>query len=104
MGIDFLTNFTKRAILQLSRHHQRRLPSSSSSSNSGVWPKSLPTISQHSSFSTSSTSDRKMGLLSWYLRMLDIRPVITKSISSAVIYAAADLTSQVKSLLPWAAV
>lgn len=93
MGIDLLTNFTKRAILQLYRHHQRRLPSSSSS-NPGVWPKSLPTIYQHSSFSTSSTSDRKMGLLSWYLRMLDIRPVITKSISSAVIYAAADLTSQ----------
>lgn len=35
-----------------------------------------------------------MGFLSWYLRMLDVRPIVTKSVSSCLIYAAADLTSQ----------
>lgn len=44
--------------------------------------------------SSSSNSNPKMGFLSWYLGMLDSRPIITKSISSALIYAAADITTQ----------
>ncbi|KAM0007916.1 hypothetical protein Hdeb2414_s0015g00440771 [Helianthus debilis subsp. tardiflorus] len=35
-----------------------------------------------------------MRFLSWYLRMLDVRPVITKSVSAGLIYGAADLTAQ----------
>ncbi|XP_076919267.1 uncharacterized protein LOC143579999 [Bidens hawaiensis] len=35
-----------------------------------------------------------MGVLTWYLRMFDIRPIITKSISAGLIYGAADLTAQ----------
>ncbi|KAK1427495.1 hypothetical protein QVD17_16181 [Tagetes erecta] len=35
-----------------------------------------------------------MGLLSWYLKMLDLRPIITKSISAGLIYGFADLTAQ----------
>ncbi|KAM7514404.1 hypothetical protein LguiA_003987 [Lonicera macranthoides] len=35
-----------------------------------------------------------MGFLAWYLGKLDSRPVITKSVSAGIIYAAADLTSQ----------
>ncbi|KAL2505838.1 Peroxisomal membrane 22 kDa (Mpv17/PMP22) family protein [Abeliophyllum distichum] len=35
-----------------------------------------------------------MGFLAWYLGMLDSSPIITKSISSALIYAAADITTQ----------
>ncbi|KAI3737205.1 hypothetical protein L2E82_27200 [Cichorium intybus] len=35
-----------------------------------------------------------MGPLSWYLKMLDVRPIPTKSISAGLIYAAADLTAQ----------
>ncbi|KAI7745183.1 hypothetical protein M8C21_020359 [Ambrosia artemisiifolia] len=35
-----------------------------------------------------------MRVLSWYLRMLDVRPISTKSISAGLIYGAADLTSQ----------
>ncbi|XP_051149736.1 uncharacterized protein LOC127264312 [Andrographis paniculata] len=38
--------------------------------------------------------NRRMGLLSWYLHMLEKRPILTKSVSSAIIYAAADITSQ----------
>ncbi|KAJ8541180.1 hypothetical protein K7X08_001996 [Anisodus acutangulus] len=34
------------------------------------------------------------GFLAWYLGALEYRPIITKSISSAIIYAAADVTSQ----------
>ncbi|KAJ4962941.1 hypothetical protein NE237_022880 [Protea cynaroides] len=41
-----------------------------------------------------STSSSKVGFLSWYLGKLQYRPVITKSITAAVIYTAADVTSQ----------
>ncbi|KAG8364211.1 hypothetical protein BUALT_Bualt19G0104700 [Buddleja alternifolia] len=36
----------------------------------------------------------KFGLVSWYLGLVKTRPVATKSITSAVIYTAADLSSQ----------
>ncbi|KAI4389875.1 hypothetical protein MLD38_002049 [Melastoma candidum] len=45
------------------------------------------------SFSSSSSKD---GLLSWYLTMLETRPVVTKSATSSAIYAAADISSQEK--------
>lgn len=51
-------------------------------------------------YSSSSGSDSKMGFLKWYLGMLESRPVITKAISSSLIYAAADLTSQMITLPP----
>uniref|UniRef100_A0A5B7C0M6 PXMP2/4 family protein 4-like n=1 Tax=Davidia involucrata TaxID=16924 RepID=A0A5B7C0M6_DAVIN len=35
-----------------------------------------------------------MGFLGWYLRMLESRPLLTKSVTSSLIFAAADLTSQ----------
>ncbi|CAI9763050.1 unnamed protein product [Fraxinus pennsylvanica] len=44
-----------------------------------------------------------MGFLSWYLGMLDSRPIITKSISSALIYAAADITTQMITMEPYSA-
>lgn len=40
----------------------------------------------------------KMGFLSWYLKMLDVRPLLTKSVSAGVIYAAADLTTQIMTM------
>ncbi|KAK4387590.1 hypothetical protein Sango_2365600 [Sesamum angolense] len=51
-------------------------------------------------FYSSKPSNPDMGLLSWYLGMLESRPVLTKSISAAVIYAAADITSQLITLEP----
>ncbi|KAL3638486.1 hypothetical protein CASFOL_017857 [Castilleja foliolosa] len=39
-------------------------------------------------------SSSKSGLVGWYLGMIKARPVITKSITSAFIYTAADLSSQ----------
>ncbi|KAL4334437.1 hypothetical protein GQ457_07G024990 [Hibiscus cannabinus] len=45
------------------------------------------------SFSTSS-SPSKVGLLGWYLGKLESNPVITKAITTSIIFAAADFTSQ----------
>ncbi|PWA35792.1 mpv17/PMP22 [Artemisia annua] len=40
----------------------------------------------------------KMGFLSWYLKMLDMRPLLTKSVSAGVIYGVADLTTQIMTM------
>ncbi|KAG6434723.1 hypothetical protein SASPL_106364 [Salvia splendens] len=45
-------------------------------------------------FCSSKSSGSRMGLLGWYLGMLESRPILTKSLSSGLIYAAADTTSQ----------
>ncbi|CAK9312524.1 unnamed protein product [Citrullus colocynthis] len=45
-------------------------------------------------FSSSSSSKSGIGFVGWYMRKLDTHPFITKSITSSLIYAAADLTSQ----------
>uniref|UniRef100_A0A0A0KT72 Peroxisomal membrane protein n=2 Tax=Cucumis sativus TaxID=3659 RepID=A0A0A0KT72_CUCSA len=52
---------------------------------------------QHSSAS-SFFSIVKVEFLEWYLAMIKCRPVLTKSITSAIIYTAADLSSQTISL------
>lgn len=48
-----------------------------------------------SSLSSSCASSSRNGLVGWYLGLIESRPVLTKSITSALIYTAADLTSQV---------
>ncbi|XVE95011.1 hypothetical protein REPUB_Repub02eG0059500 [Reevesia pubescens] len=45
------------------------------------------------SFSTSSSSS-KVGFLGWYLGKLESNPLITKSVTTSIIFAAADFTSQ----------
>ena len=45
--------------------------------------------------SSSSSSSSKIGLVGWYLGLIKSRPVLTKSITSSLIYIAADLSSQV---------
>ncbi|OVA09311.1 Mpv17/PMP22 [Macleaya cordata] len=47
-----------------------------------------------SSSSSSSTVSSKNGFVGWYLGMIESRPVLTKSVTSALIYTAADLSSQ----------
>ncbi|KAK4563345.1 hypothetical protein RGQ29_005739 [Quercus rubra] len=44
--------------------------------------------------SSSSSSSSKIGLVGWYLGLIKSRPVLTKSITSSLIYIAADLSSQ----------
>lgn len=50
--------------------------------------------STFSSHSFSSSTSKTTGFVGWYLGVLESRPLLTKSISSSLIYAAADFTSQ----------
>ncbi|XP_059637441.1 protein sym1-like [Cornus florida] len=120
MGIFIhMRNVTKRSFLlqQLSSSNPTR--DSNSIANSPVWlqsPFSAQCTSLHhlskirvsktspsafyisspsySSSASSSSSYSKMGLLVWYLGKLESRPLLTKSVTAAFIFAAADLTSQ----------
>ncbi|KAL5780122.1 hypothetical protein ACOSQ2_010859 [Xanthoceras sorbifolium] len=59
-------------------------------------PKISPSLNLSSpshSFSSNSSSF-KIGFIGWYLAKLHSHPLITKSITSSLIYVAADLTSQ----------
>ncbi|GMH03173.1 hypothetical protein Nepgr_005012 [Nepenthes gracilis] len=53
-----------------------------------------PRFYSNSSVSTSP----KIGFFKWYLRMLETRPLITKCLSSSLIYTLADITSQLITL------
>lgn len=48
-----------------------------------------------SSSSSSSAATREAGIVGWYLGMIKCRPILTKSVTCALIYTAADLSSQV---------
>lgn len=54
----------------------------------------LPARGVFSSTLCSTTSYKGFGVVNWYLEMLKKRPIITKSITSALIYTAADISSQ----------
>ncbi|CAN1274395.1 Protein SYM1 [Linum perenne] len=47
-------------------------------------------------FSTSSPSKSRFGFIRWYLDRLESRPMLTKAVTTSLIYGAADLTAQVK--------
>ncbi|XP_019169141.1 PREDICTED: protein SYM1-like [Ipomoea nil] len=55
---------------------------------------SLPFSSRSSSTAAAAA---KAGLVGWYLELLKTRPILTKSITCAVIYTAADFSSQILS-------
>lgn len=118
MRISYLKNLAKRAADQRSRWRSSAYPVSGVSAQSqflqqcrGYYSRShnnqlsttrvsnapfchvFPFLRK--SYSSSSSSNSRKGFLAWYLGMLDSRPILTKSISSALIYAAADSTSQV---------
>ncbi|PIA44122.1 hypothetical protein AQUCO_01700026v1 [Aquilegia coerulea] len=50
--------------------------------------------SSYRSYCSSSSSSSKNGFIGWYLGMIEARPVLTKSVTSALIYTFADLSSQ----------
>lgn len=108
MGLNFLTSLAKRTIIQhskrcfTSKNSVSRIWTDSHSCTNNFKTTTIPTTP--SSFSSlfilrksysSASSKTQVGFLGWYLGALESRPIITKSVSSAVIYAAADLTSQV---------
>ncbi|TKY46124.1 PXMP2/4 family protein 4 [Spatholobus suberectus] len=57
-----------------------------------------PSLSPTRFSSLSSSPSRKSGLVGWYLRMLESYPLATKSVTSSLIFAAADITSQMITL------
>lgn len=56
-------------------------------------------VSRNLSTNASSSSLKQPAFLRWYLKKLDSHPFITKSITTSLIYMAADLTSQVRMFL-----
>ncbi|XP_058069917.1 protein SYM1-like isoform X3 [Magnolia sinica] len=82
----FFSNFTSHIpTKQHSRHFIpfKKLPQSY-----------FPSISPPSS----SSSFSKNGFIGWYLRMIETRPVLTKSVTASAIFTAADVTSQMITL------
>ncbi|XP_074588430.1 protein SYM1-like [Curcuma longa] len=68
--------------------------------SSGVSPAS-PSVyspSLSSSAAAASSSYARTGFVSWYLGMIDARPVLTKSLTAGSIFTAADLASQMITL------
>ncbi|RVW80119.1 PXMP2/4 family protein 1 [Vitis vinifera] len=67
-------------------HHYHNFLNKSRESASGAF--SIP-------FSSSSSPSRsRVGFVAWYLGLVQSRPLLTKSVTSSLIYAAADCTSQ----------
>jgi len=118
MGIDHLVKLAKRSIIQQSKHRlifnnsisesnfvshyqQCRVYSAPSMNTSATKISkthffSFP-FSIRKSTPSSASAKTRIGFLAWYLGALESRPIITKYIYSAVIFAAADVTSQVLS-------
>ncbi|KAF5739464.1 Peroxisomal membrane 22 kDa family protein isoform 1 [Tripterygium wilfordii] len=63
------------------------------SASTTKYPKFYPPSHSHT-FSTASSPPPRKGFLGWYLSKLDSHPLVTKSVTSSIIYAAADFTSQ----------
>ncbi|KAL7199502.1 hypothetical protein ACSBR2_021727 [Camellia fascicularis] len=57
-------------------------------------PPSILFSSPYRSSSTSVSSSLKSGFVGWYLGLIKSHPILTKSITSACIYTAADFSSQ----------
>ncbi|XP_060173378.1 uncharacterized protein LOC132604068 [Lycium barbarum] len=113
MGLNFLTTLAKRTTIQHSKHYF-----SSKNSISRIYTDSTKSCTNNFNTNTvlktpcfsflfslrksysSSSKKTQVGFLGWYLGALDSRPIITKSISSAIIYAASDVTSQMITMSP----
>ncbi|XP_009773425.1 protein SYM1-like [Nicotiana tabacum] len=87
---------------QFASHYQQCRAYSARSMNTAATKVPKPHFLSFPTFlrKSSECANTKMGFLAWYLGALESRPIITKSISSAIIYAAADVTSQVITMSP----
>ncbi|KAL2335006.1 hypothetical protein Fmac_016219 [Flemingia macrophylla] len=61
-------------------------------------PTPMPIVVSFSSSSSSPSPSRNSPFVAWYLRMLQSHPLATKSITSSIIFASADVTSQIIAL------
>ncbi|KAL2894607.1 Protein sym-1 [Bienertia sinuspersici] len=113
MLISISRNLSKACSLQISRnaHKSTNFSSNHQQCNSYLFSVGKVTgnsefhianayFRQHSyrKFSYSSNGSKFGGFLKWYLGILESRPFITKGISSSLIFAAADITSQIITL------
>ncbi|GLT93568.1 hypothetical protein SLE2022_113570 [Rubroshorea leprosula] len=82
------------SLAKSSPNQQRRFYWSLQNLMSGInHPNIPPTVNKIPGIS-SSTSSPKVGPLGWYLTKLESKPLITKSVTTSLIFAAADITSQ----------
>ncbi|GMY38646.1 PXMP2/4 family protein 4-like [Fagus crenata] len=89
-----ITNLTRPPILCNQTHHSKsyfRLPDFIRKTRAYDH---YPSLFSTPFSSSSSTTSSKTGLVGLYLGLIKSRPVLTKSITSALIYIAADLSSQ----------
>ncbi|XP_030466540.1 protein sym-1-like [Syzygium oleosum] len=87
----------------LAARSQRRRAYASSrngTGNGGGARSSISSLETPLSRSVPLSRPGKNGFLAWYLGALEARPVVTKCVTSSLIYAAADLTSQMITLPP----
>ncbi|XP_074269477.1 protein SYM1-like [Silene latifolia] len=59
-----------------------------------VLPSKVSGFCSSSSTNTAATVFTRIGFVGWYLGLIKSRPLLTKSLTSSLIYAAADVTSQ----------
>ncbi|XP_019156596.1 PREDICTED: PXMP2/4 family protein 4-like [Ipomoea nil] len=95
-GVSAQSQFLQQCRCYYSRSHSNQL--STTRVSNAPFCHLFPFLRK--SYSSSSSSNSKKGVLAWYLGMLDSRPILTKSISSGLIYAAADSTSQMITMSP----
>ncbi|PON54272.1 Mpv17/PMP [Parasponia andersonii] len=74
--------------------HLTKIRASSKSSHPLYTITTRPLSSSGSGSGSGSASASKIGFVGWYLANLQSRPLLTKAISSSLIFAAADFTSQ----------
>ncbi|RDX95358.1 PXMP2/4 family protein 4, partial [Mucuna pruriens] len=104
MSSTFLMNTTKRQLMLVNHViHPIKTPFLCNKLHSKPYfrfphflrkPRQYEISSSFSSSSSSSTSLSKVGLVGWYLGMVKSRPILTKSVTSSLIYTAADISSQ----------
>ncbi|KAF8025042.1 hypothetical protein BT93_F2023 [Corymbia citriodora subsp. variegata] len=82
---------------------QRRRAYATSRNGAGIRggaKSSIPSFEPSLSPPVSHRRPTENGFLAWYLGSLEARPIVTKCVTSSLIYAAADLTSQMITLPP----
>ncbi|CAL9151946.1 unnamed protein product [Musa hybrid cultivar] len=57
-----------------------------------------PSLSPATAAVSSSSSSIRNGFVSWYLGMIEARPILTKSLTAGAIFTAADISSQIITL------
>ncbi|CAN4095341.1 unnamed protein product [Withania somnifera] len=116
MGLNILANIAKNTTIQHSKRcytsknsipriwTQSKIFSSNNFNTSTNRITKTPCFSSlflfRKLYSSAAKTKTQVGFLGWYLGALASRPIITKSISSALIYAAADVTSQMITMSP----